>query len=324
MTDGGAVFQPGERESPVPIRPRGTFAGHEVFGHEDSVVLVEPEVQRDLRLAAEFASQEGRVTGGLLYGRRWADEQGVYLVVSGYVEAGPGENPDDRISRDSAGEFTLSPADLRLLRKDAARMYTASPEVGWWRSLPAAGGFGPRDFETQAELVGPGGVGLLVYGSGEYWGTAYHGPDGLATGPSGSLVPLPRPLSETRPDLELGPDFGFEPEPEPGASPDPDVEPGGVLATRRQATVTPVPQPTAPRAYSPVGVPTREWRKQANPSYVEPRTPTDVKIVIGALVIVAIVAAIMVGLLLSNAVAAVIIGVVGLLAITAFLWLARL
>jgi len=125
-------------------------------------VLVKPEVARELRTAAEFATQERRFAGGLLYGHGWADDQGAYLVIDGYLEAGPGENSGDRISGDGADRFTLSAADLRLLREDAARMYSGSLEAGWWRTLAALGEFGPQDFVTQAELVGPDGVGLLV------------------------------------------------------------------------------------------------------------------------------------------------------------------
>ena len=61
MTDGGAAFQPGQGEPQ--FRPRSAYAGHEVFGHGDGAVLVEPEVARDLRSAAEFASQERRISG---------------------------------------------------------------------------------------------------------------------------------------------------------------------------------------------------------------------------------------------------------------------
>src|ERR1700743_764468 len=34
------------------------------------------------------------------------------------------------------------------------------------------------DFATKADLSDPGGVGLLVFGSGRDWGAAYLGPDG--------------------------------------------------------------------------------------------------------------------------------------------------
>src|ERR1700761_2617302 len=178
MTDGGAAFQPGQGEPALPFRPRSAYVGHEVFGHGGGAVLVEPEVARDLRSAAESASRERRIAGGLLYGQALADDDGRYLVVDGFLEAGPGENPSDRVSREGLDSFTLSETDLRLLREDATRMYSAALEVGWWRTRAGPGEFEPRDFTTQRELVGPGGVGLLVFGSGLDWGTAYLGPDG--------------------------------------------------------------------------------------------------------------------------------------------------
>ena len=211
MTDGGAPFQPGTEEVAVPFRPRALYAGYRAFGSGDGAVLVKPEITRELRSAAEFATQERRVTGGLLYGRGFADEQGAYLVIDGYLEAGPGENSGDRISADGADRFTLSAADLRLLREDAARMYSASLEAGWWRTLAALGEFGPQDFVTQAELVGPDGVGLLVYGSGIHWGTAYLGPDGHAADSAGTLVEVaPAP----GPPPALDPEAGYARGPE--------------------------------------------------------------------------------------------------------------
>ncbi len=82
------------------------------------------------------------------------------------------------------------------------------------------------------------------------------------------------------------------PEPEPATA----AAPGTSLAPRRQPVLTPAPQPTGPRAISPVPVPSQEWGvKPRNPSYVGPKTPTDVKIVVGALVVAAIVAAIIIG-----------------------------
>src|ERR1700733_13589857 len=223
MTDGGSPFQPGTEEVAVPFRPRGAYAGYRAFGSGDGAVLVKPEITRELRSAAEFATQERRIAGGLLFGRGFADEQGAYLVIDGYLEAGPGENSGDRISGDGADRFTLSAADLRLLREDAARMYSASLEAGWWRTLPALGEFGPQDFVTQAELVGPDGAGLLVYGSGIHWGTAYLGPDGHAADSAGTLVevaPAPGPGAEAgrahgpeRVDLAAGGTLKQEPGP---------------------------------------------------------------------------------------------------------------
>jgi hypothetical protein len=382
MTDGGAVFQPGARRGPVPLRPRSVYAGLDAFGEGDGAVLIESRVARNLRLAAESATQEGRITGGLLYGRGFVDENGSYLVVSGYLEAGPGENRGMRISRDGHDEFTLSGPDLRLLRRDATRMYTSSVEAGWWRSLPAPGEFGPRDLETQRALVGPGGAGLLVFGSGLDWGTAYLGPgalspdttslvlqeseiasespDGLPPGAVQALSAEPGleagPVTEAEPDLiadlgfhvvpDLDSDPGFDPDMEldPDMEPDDDMElddeaeldtpplnealapavPVTTLATR-QPVLTPAPRPAEPRELSPVRKPEREWgAKEANPSYVGPETPADVKIVVGLLCVVVIIAAIMIGMLVHYALAAVIVGVAGLLVIVAFLWFSRL
>jgi hypothetical protein len=417
MTDGGAVFRPATGRAPAPLRPRSVYAGLDAFGDGDGAVLVESRVVRNLRLAAEFAAQEGRIAGGLLYGRSFVDEKGAYLVISGYLEAGPGENPGDQASREGYGEFTLSEPDLRLLRRDAARMYTSSVEAGWWRTLPAPGAFGPRDLETQRALVGPGGAGLLVFGSGLDWGTAYLGPDALPPDTSGLAPPTPRlapespgdlepegvrargvepalgdlPVAEyeagyevedeaghepaaapvadafaaAEPELEAEPSFmddlGFEEAPDlvadPGftddsydegfdddgfdddtgldAGPDLDapsadeptapVTPVTVLATHRQPVLTPAPQPTGQREVSPVHKPQQEWGvKEPNPSYVGPETPTDVKIVVGLLCLVVIAAAIMIGMLVSDALASVIVGVVGFLVIVAFLWFSRL
>jgi hypothetical protein len=346
MTDGGAVFQPGQEEASVPFRPRTAFVAHEAFGHGAGAVLVNPDVARDLRRAAEFASQERRIAGGLLYGHHWTDDEGAYLVVVGFLETGPGANRGDRIAPDGRDAFALTATDLRLLREDADRMYSAAGEVGWWRTLEGPGEFGPRDFETQAALVGPGGAGLLVFGDGLDWGTAYLGPAGQVPGSARSFIPVPRPVPEpprlpapslvpvsaAEPDAPPEPDADLEPEPdldlEPGLEPELEpvaAAPGTALATRRPA-LTPAPQPAGPRVVSPVRVPSREWgTKPVNPSHVEvgPRMPTDVKIVVGALILTAIIAAIIIGLLVSDMLIAIIAGVVFLLGITGFLWMAR-
>ena len=328
MTDGGAAFQPGQGE-PM-FRLRGAYVGHEVFGHGDGAVLVDPEVARDLRSGAESASQERRIAGGLLYGRVLADDEGKYLVVDGFLEAGPGETPGDGISRDGGDSFTLPDTDLRLLREDAARMYSAALEVGWWRTLAGPGEFGPRDFVTQRGLVGPGGVGLLVFGSGLEWGTAYLGPDGRVPGSARSFIPVARPATEAplAPARELGPvpGTGREPDADLERAPEPATAAApGTSLVPRQPVLSPAPQPTGPRAISPVPVPAQEWGvKPAYPSYVGPKTPTDVKIVVGALVVTAIVAATIIGVLVSNALVAVIVAVVSLLAICVFLWMSRL
>jgi hypothetical protein len=365
MTDGGAGGHPGQEEASVPVRLRSAFVAHEVFGHGAGSVLVEPDVARDLRTAAELASQERRIAGGLLYGRLWADDEGQYLVVDGFLEAGPGENRSDKIRPDGSDSFALSDKDLSLLRQDAARMYSTAFEAGWWRSVPGAGQFGPRDFESQRALVPPGGAGLLVFGSGLEWGTAYLGPDGEVPGSVRSFIPVPRPVPGpllqppglgpapalvVAPEAPPAPATGSVPaeaveaavleaqedalqeggavlepaadlEPEPVAA----AAPGMSLAAPRPL-LTPAPQPAGPRVISPVRVPTREWggAKLVNAGDAGPRTPTDVKIVVGALITVAVAAAIMVGLLLSNIIVAVIVAVVLLLGLSGFLWMSRL
>jgi hypothetical protein len=348
MTDGGTVFQPGAEEVSVPFRPRSAYAGYRAFGDGDGAVLVEPKIVHKLRTAAENATAERRFTGGLLYGRGWADEQGAYLVIGGYLEAGPGENSGDRISSDGGEDnFTLSQADLRLLREDAVRMYSASLEVGWWRTLPDLGEFGPNDFETQAELVGPDGVGLLVYGSGPHWGTAYLGSDGHAPDTAGTLTVVVEPEVVTDPEPAIG---SAEPEridlgagesllTDPGEiqPPAPEIEvedtdsgdgllaeprPAGSVPARREPVLTSAPQPNRRRVIAPISVPTQEWGVKPPNSGSE--MPVDVMIVIGALVVVTIVAAIIIGVLLKSAAVGVIAGVVGLIAVFLFRWMAHL
>ena len=313
MTEGEAVIQPGAEEVSVPFRPRGSYAGYRAFGTGDGAVLLEPEVARNLRTAAEFATQEGRITGGLLYGRGWADEQGAYLVIDGYLEAGPGENRGDRISADGFDDFTLSEADLRLLREDAARMYSSFIEVGWWRTLAALGEFGPQDFATQAELAGPDGVGLLVYGSGAHWGTAYLGLDGRAPDAAGTLVVSLDPAPE--PDLDPDPGAGLAP-PEPEVV---DIAAGDSLIPE------PLPRRRARRrAAAPAGTTARRWAtRRANMDATGPEVPSDVQFVVGALILVTAVVAIIVGVLVHSVLVALIIAIVGFVVITSSIWLSR-
>ena len=318
MTDGGGGIHPGQGE----FSPRGSFVAHEVFGHGVGAVLVAPDVARDLRSAAESASQERRIVGGLLYGRGWVDDEGPYLVVDGFLVADPGQQRSDWVPREVRDSFELSAADLLLMRKEAARRYSAALEVGWWRSLPGPGEFGPRDFQTQRELVAPGGVGLAVFGAGLDWGTAYLGPDGLVPGSARSFIPVHRPGPESAqaPALTLVPDLAAGPEPEPVGAAVPGMSPG----TRRQPVLTPAPQPTGPPVASPGPESPREWNTRPPSGYVRPKTPADVKIVVGALIITALVAAIIVGTLVSSALIAVIVAGACLLTLAAFLWMSRL
>jgi hypothetical protein len=330
MTD-GTGFQPGEDEVTVPFRSRGAYTGYRAFGGGDGAVLIAPSVVHGLRSAAELATAERRIAGGLLYGRGWADEMGTYLVIDHYLEAGPGENSGDRISADGDDDFTLSEGDLRLLRQDAARMYSASLEAGWWRTRAALGEFGPEDFETQGELVGPDGVGLLVYGSGIYWGTAYLGPVGLAPDSAGTLAAVP----------DLGPAPGPPPWPGPGAeagiapavgiTSDPDLVDIAAGESLQQepalpGTAPPRRQVRRRRAVSVRG--TARGRRGARLAEwggpgPGPELPADVQFVVGALMAVTVAAAILIGFIVSSLLVAVIIGAVGLLVIVSSVWMSR-
>jgi len=198
MAEEEAPFLPGAEDSEegieVSFRPRRHYLrpGTGRSATAKARLLLQPKVARELRTAAEFATQEGRVNGRPALrprrGRRPGRLPGHHRA---FIEAGPGENSGDRLSSDGTDDFTLSEADLRLLREDAARMYSASLELGWWRTRADLGDFGPGDYLTQAELIGPDGVGLLVYGSGIHWGTAYLGPDGHAPDSAGTLVEAP-------------------------------------------------------------------------------------------------------------------------------------
>jgi hypothetical protein len=331
MTNGETVIQPGADEVTVPFRERSAYLGYKAFGGGDGAVLVAPKVARELRSAAEFATQERRITGGLLYGRGWADEQGAYVVVDRYLEAGPGENSGDRLVVDGPDDFTLSQADLRLLHEDAARSYSAFLEVGWWRSLGGLGDFGPGDFETQAELVGPDGVGLLVYGSGPHWGTAYLGPDGHAPDSAGTLVaasgaeqaadfPAPEPEYEPEPemptvvDLAAGESLAQEPLPPADAVPPPGVLPVDVPLGVRPLAARGLrgPRRAAPRVRMPARM---RPARQAAPVRPGDELPSDVMLVVGALAVVIVVAAIIIGVLVSSVIVALIIAAIGLLAL---------
>jgi hypothetical protein len=288
---------------------------------------VEPRVAHELRTAAELGIQERRVTGGLLYGHGWVDDQGAYLVINGFLEAGPGENRGDRPSRDGTDGFTLSQADLRLLREDAARMYSTRLELGWWRTLAVLGEFSPRDFMTQAELVGPDGVGLLVYGSGIHWGTAYLGPDGHAPDSAGTLVaeavavpgPPPGPELATEPEAAslAGPELvdiaageGLLREPLPA-----DAAPGRPARGRARPRM-----PTRVRVSPRVGV----WTgRSANAGVPGSETPPDVQLVIIGLAIATVAAAIIVGVLAHSLIVALIIAAVGLLVVFSANWMSR-
>ena len=324
MTEDGTAFQPAADEVTVPFRSRGAYTGYRAFGSGDGAVLISPSVVRDLRSAAEFATAERRIAGGLLYGRGWADEIGTYLVIDHYLEAGPGENSGDRISAGGDDDFTLSQADLRLLRQDAARMYSASLEAGWWRTRAALGEFGPQDFVTQGDLVGPDGVGLLVYGSGSYWGTAYLGPVGLAPDSAGTLSAVPDPVSgPPGPGPAVAREAGIAPEPDLV-----DIAAGESLQQEPARTGTAPPRSRVRQRRVIYVRGTARGRRGARLAERDgpgpgAELPADVQLVVGALMVVTVAAAIIIGFLVHSLLVAVIIGAVGLLVIASSVWMAR-
>ena len=339
MTDDGAVSLPVQGPELVPSRPRAAYAGFRAFGDGGGAVLIDPRVTRELRLAAQSAVEQQRATGGLLYGRTWADAHGRYLVVAGFLEArpdgaaDPGRGPDDDgwpadDTLDGPDSFTLSSAVLRQLRDDAAAAYPAEAEVGWWRTLAELGEFGHRDLETQRELVDPGGAGLLVYGSGVHWGTAYLGPDGHAPDSAGTLTAESAPddpETDADPDPEAGPDAADTEAAYPGPGyPEDAGTLETALAVRPRGLLTPAPRPARAPVISPLGVPGREWAAGRKTAYDGPGMPGDAKLVVGVAVVAVLVAAVLIGMLMSNAIVAVIAAVLSCLVIVGFVWMSRL
>jgi hypothetical protein len=230
-------------------------------------------------------------------------------------------------------------------------LYPASLEVGWWRTLAVLGEFSPRDFMTQAELVGPDGVGLLVYGSGVHWGTAYLGPDGHAPDTAGTLVTstvaFTEPLPEQEPAAEPGPELvdiaageHLKYDPIPLAD---DVkavrrrgltDAGAGRPLREQAKQRSsgrarrrAPAPPRRRAPAPTGRrrPSRAWASQWRRAWAtHQEVPEDVRLVVGALAVVVVVAAIIIGILLHSTIATLIIAAIVLLVIFSSVWLSRL
>ena len=201
------------QEVTAPFRSRVTYVGYRAFGSGDGAVLVDREVVqgpavrggvRDRRNGASPAACSTAAAGPTTRAPTWSS--------TATSRQAPGRTADDRIRGD--GDRRLHPvrgrpaAAARRRRQDVLRLL----EAGWWRTRAALGDFGPQDFATQAELVGPDGVGLLVYGSGAHWGTAYLGPDGHAPDSAGTLVAT-EPVGEP-PAEGLIPEAGLAPEPE--------------------------------------------------------------------------------------------------------------
>lgn len=164
------MTEPGFRVDSIrherPYRARSAFSGYHTFSDGHGAVLVAPPAAAGMREAAGRALP--KETGGLLSGRTLRDSQGDYVLVSGFVRAGPGAG--------RSAAFEISPQETARLREEAYRCDPTGDVVGWWHSHPRPSGYSQTDLNTQAIFTQPDSVGLLVFAQGEPWLTAYMGP----------------------------------------------------------------------------------------------------------------------------------------------------
>jgi hypothetical protein len=163
----------------VPFRPRAAFDRYHLFGDGDTAVLVEPAAAGHLRAAAHKA--QPLETGGLLSGRALRDADGHYVIVSGFVEAGPGSG--------RAAAFEISPQATARLREESSRANPTADIVGWWHSHFRPSSYSPTDLTTQSMWRQSDSVGLLVFADGEPWAKAYIGPTARELGSHTSPPP---------------------------------------------------------------------------------------------------------------------------------------
>lgn len=159
MSDPGFKIE-GVQEG-APFRSREIFENYFACEDRESAVLIDPAVAQGLRVAAMAAYPDE--TGGLLSGRTLCDGDGSYIVVSGFVEANPGAG--------QSTTFRISPQDNARLREELSRLDPVADVIGWWHSHPCPSPYSSVDLDTQRMWD----VGLLVFASGNAWGTAYWG-----------------------------------------------------------------------------------------------------------------------------------------------------
>jgi proteasome lid subunit RPN8/RPN11 len=182
----------------APFRARAAFGGYQAFGDGNGAVLVEPATAQSLREAAENAFP--KETGGLLSGRTLRDSDGPYVLVSGFVQAGPGAG--------RSAAFEISPQETALLREEAHRAHPTADVVGWWHSHLGPSSYSQTDFNTQAIFTQPDSVGLLVFARDKPWAAAYMGPEARKLGyPAAMRVPGPdRPAENGQVAVDPPPD----------------------------------------------------------------------------------------------------------------------
>ena len=170
MTDPG--FRVESIRQAAPFRARAAFGGYQTFCTGNRAVLVEPTTAQGLRDAARKAFP--METGGLLSGRILRDSGGQYVLVSGFVRAGP--------SAGRSAAFEISPQATANLREESHRAYPTADVVGWWHSHLGPSSYSQTDLNTQTIFTQPESVGLLVFAKGEPWAAAYMGPEARRLG----------------------------------------------------------------------------------------------------------------------------------------------
>jgi Prokaryotic homologs of the JAB domain len=188
MTEPG--FRIESRQQTAPFLARDTFSDYYRFGDAKCAILVEPAAALAMRAAAEWALP--RETGGLLSGRALHDDQGSYVVVSGFIEA-----------EQTAGQvatFHITATELGVLRTSAARANPGADEVGWWHSHRGSSSYSQVDLNTQRMFERDDSVGLLVFAGGKHLAAAYMGPN--AHGLGYAALPKGRPAE---PAVAVGP-----------------------------------------------------------------------------------------------------------------------
>jgi proteasome lid subunit RPN8/RPN11 len=161
-----------EHRFDAPFRPRAAHAEYIVFRTGELDVCVRPEVAARLRECARQALP--RETGGLLAGRILRDDEGPYVVVTGWGAARP--------EAGGLGSFNLSPDETETLRQSLSMRYPSADVVGWWHSHTSPSGYSQTDRRNQSMWTHPQHVGLLVFASGTSWAWLYVGPE--CRGPS--------------------------------------------------------------------------------------------------------------------------------------------
>lgn len=213
MTEPGLPgFKVKQVQRGLPFLPRGTYAGYWKFSDGQHTLLVEPTAGSKIRAAAAQALP--RETGGLLAGRSLCDDDGQYMLVSGFTEARPGSG--------APATFKIPVEDLGALRAQNALANPGADEVGWWHSHSGPSGYSSIDFGTQRMFEREDSVGLLVFARGAPWATAYIGPEAVHLGPpvrTRTATPAGTSPAGTGPAGTADPRVGSQPPPAPSGYP---------------------------------------------------------------------------------------------------------